>query len=272
MEASMKNLLLLLHDDDGQEARLQAALDLARAFDGHLNCVDVAILPVIEADAWSGGGGTAMLLTEEKAREAANRTLVEHRLTQEGVPWTWFESVGEIAPCLAKAAGLNDLIILNRRLDGLPIPDMPAAVAELVLKSGKPVLAVPENTRGLAVTGRALVAWDGSIEAERALCAAVPLLAKAGHVQVLEIEDGSTSGSASDAATYLSRHGIHVVVRAEKLAGRNVAKTLLAAMTADRSDYVVMGAYGHSRLAEALFGGVTKRLLDESPVPLFLVH
>ncbi|MFP5455227.1 MAG: universal stress protein [Alphaproteobacteria bacterium] len=268
----MKNLLLLVHDDDGQEARLQAALDLARGFDGHLNCVDVAILPVLDTDPWSGGAGTAMLPTEEKAREAANRTEIERRLTQEGVAWTWFEATGEIAPCLAKAAALNDLIILNRRLDGLPIPDMHAATAELVVKSGKPVLAVPEKMRGLSVAGRALVAWDGSTEAERALCAAVPLLAKASHVQVLEIEDGSTVGSASDAATYLSRHGIHVVVRAEKGTNRSVAETLLAGIAADRSDYLVMGAYGHSRFAEAIFGGVTKRLLDESPVPLFLVH
>lgn len=268
----MKNFLLLVHDDEGQEARLQVALDLARAFDGHLNCVDVAILPVIEADAWSGGAGTAMLLTEEKTREAANREDLEQRLAQEGVSWTWFDATGEIAPCLAKASSLNDLIILNRRLDGLPIPDMRAAAAELVLKSGKPVLAVPATARSLNIAGRALVAWDGSNEAERALRAAVPLLAKAEQVVLLQIEDGSTAGSVADAASYLSRHGVHPNVLSEKAGDKSIAETLLEAIGHQRSDYVVMGAYGHSRLAEAIFGGVTKRLLDDSPVPLFLAH
>ena len=68
----MKNVLLLVHDDVGQEARLQVALDLTRALDGHLSCVDVVEL-YYQNDGMHGGGGTNVLLADEQAREDVNR-------------------------------------------------------------------------------------------------------------------------------------------------------------------------------------------------------
>jgi len=68
----MKNILLLVHDDEGQEARLQAALDLTRALDGHLSCIDMTVMPVIVGDYYAGGD-TAILLGEEREREGSDR-------------------------------------------------------------------------------------------------------------------------------------------------------------------------------------------------------
>ena len=68
----MKNILLLVHEDNGQEARLQAALDVTRALKGHLNCLDVVIMPVVVGYDW-GGYGTAMLLEQEQMTEDLNR-------------------------------------------------------------------------------------------------------------------------------------------------------------------------------------------------------
>lgn len=90
----MKNVLLLVHDDEGQEARLQAALDLTRALDGHLSCIDVALFPAMVGDIYSPGIAEAMLLTDEREREGKNKTALEARLAHEDVSWDWTDVTG----------------------------------------------------------------------------------------------------------------------------------------------------------------------------------
>ncbi|WP_255326512.1 universal stress protein [Sphingobium sp. EM0848] len=77
---------------------------------------------------------------------------------------------------------------------------------------------------------------------------------------------------AREAAAYLSRHGVHALIRLEKLNGRSTGDILMAEIRYRNSDYLVMGGFGHRRFVKALFGGVTRTLLGKSPVPLFLAH
>jgi nucleotide-binding universal stress UspA family protein len=267
----MKNILLLVHDDEGQEARFQAALDVTRTLGGHLNCLDVSVLPVIAGDMWVADG-TAMLLQEERTREAANRQALEARLSRDDVPWTWVDVTGELAPCIERAANLNDLIIINRRLDG-SWPDMRGVASELIVRAGKPIFAVPGDATGVDLTGHAMVAWDGSAAAGAALAAAVPMLDKASVVTILEVVDGKKQAvPTADAASYLSRHGIYPRIMRE-LAGRlSVEDVILREVRERKIDYLVMGGFGHGRVTEALFGGVTRKMLSASPVPLLIAH
>lgn len=267
----MKNILLLVHDDSGQEARLQAALDITRALDGHLNCLDVAMMPTVAGDLWVGGGA-GVYLPDERETEAANRATIERRLGVEGLAWSWTDAVGDISYCLERAAVLNDLIILNRELDGFHYPDMRTAASELIMRTGKPILAVPPTATGFAAAGRAMIAWDGSPQSDAALHAAMPLLRLASHVTVLEIDDGSIDIPAELAAAYLSRHDIHPLVVRERSAKGQAGERLLRAISERHVDYLAMGGFGHSRVAEALFGGVTRTLLTKSPVPVLLAH
>ncbi|WP_404712573.1 universal stress protein [Sphingomonas sp. MMS24-J13] len=267
----MKNILVLMHDDRGQEARLQAALDVTRAVEGHLTCLDVTVTPVIIGDYYTGVG-EAMLLEDERKREAANHTIVERRLAGEQISWDWKEATGPIAPCLQDASALTDLIIVNRALDDFPLPDMRTVAGDVVVKSGKPVLVVPEASRGLDLCGLALVCWDGSPNAAAALRAAAPLLELAETVILLEVADGSVQSPAEEAAAYLSRHGVKPgIIRRNTLTGKP-ADIILDEIRRTHADYVVMGGFGHARFAEALFGGVTRRMLSESPVPVLLAH
>ena len=260
----MKNILLLVHDDEGQEARLQAALDTTRALGGHLTCVDVVILPEAPAELWDGGAGSAMLLAEERSREAVNRDALERRLAREDVPWSWIEMAGDPASCLRYAAAIADLIVVDR--------DPRGTAADLVLDSGKPILAVPDRCRGIGLAGCALIAWDGSPEAEAALRTAVPLLGLAEQVMLLQVDDGSIRLPVGDAATFLSRHDIHPLVILESARKGEAEAVILAEIARRRADYLVMGGFGRPRLIEALFGGVSRRLLSESPVPLLMAH
>lgn len=265
----MKNILVLIHDDAGQEARLQAALDVTRAVDGHLIALDVSLVTPFVGDAVGISGG-AMLLDVERRTEAANRARLEPRLAGEGVSWSWIDTMDYVEPALEKAAALADLIVVNRALDSLPEPDMRQVAASLIVHSGKPVLAVPDDADGLNVAGRALVAWDGSRQAADALGAAVPLLRVAEKVTIVEVEDGSIATPAEEAAAYLSRHGIRAVI--VRKSGRSAAEGILDSACGGPFDYLVMGGFGHSRTMEALFGGVTRRLLDDCPIPILIAH
>lgn len=267
----MKNILVLMHDDEGQEARLQAALDVTRAVEGHLACLDVVVLPAMIGDYYTGIG-EAMLLDDERQREAANRKAVEGRLAHEQVNWNWIEMTGPMAPCLKDASALADLIVVNRALDDFPLPDMRMVAGEVVVKSGKPVLAVPQTSRGIDLNGLALVCWDGSDCAAAALRAAAPLLELAETVILLEVNDGSIRAPAEEAATYLSRHGVKAgIIRRNTLTGKP-ADIIFDEIRRTHANYVVMGGFSHARFTEAVFGGVTRRMLSESPVPLFLAH
>jgi len=267
----MKNILLLVHDDAGQEARFEAALDVTRALNGHLACLDVSVMPVLMDD-YISGAGTAMLLDDERKREKANRQTLEARLGKEQVPWDWRDVTGAIAPMMADAAALADLIVINRKLDAFPLPDMEAVAGELIVKAGKPIFAVPDGTRGVEVGGHVLVCWDGSAASTAALRAAVPLLQLAESVILLEVDDGSIKAPAEEAATYLSRHGITPVIARRTLLGGAAAEAILDEVRRRHVAYVVMGGFSHLRFTEALFGGVTRTLLSESPVPVFLAH
>ena len=267
----MKNILLLIHDDDGQESRFQAALDATRALGGHLKCLDVTPTSAIPGDAY-GSDASVLMLQAEMEQESANKARMQARLAVEDVSWEWQDVTGLMEQCIADAAGLADLIVVNRQLDDYPIPDMRHIAAELIVKSGKPVLAVPADSKGLSVAGSALVAWDGSHEAAAALTAAIPLLALASSVTIIEVDDGSIKAPAEEAASYLSRHGIHpLVVKAP--AGTEVASTIiLAKANTEKFDYLVMGGFGHCNFVETLFGGVTRRMLTKSSIPVLLAH
>lgn len=266
----MKNVLVLMHDDAGQESRFQAALDLTRGLEGHLRCVDIAMVPAYVGDYVEFGGGAA-LLADEQTREAANRVRMEGRLRSEDVPYDWVDATGFARECLRDATALADLVVLNRELDKVDYPDMRDLICDTILKTGKPIVAVPEKAVGFDLYGHAVVAWDGSRTAEAALQATVALLKHAGTVTILVVDEGALRLPAAEAAEYLSRHGIRPEVRVVPKTD-TVGGAILAAVDGLNAAYLVMGGFGHSRFLEAAFGGVTRRMLAESPVPLVLAH
>ena len=267
----MKNVVVLIHEDAGQEARLQAALDIVRALDGHLDCLEIAGISLEQA--YPGPEEAVSFVQREMEGEAANRSRLELRLAREGVAWTMRQTVGTAADCVVDAAGLSDLIVLNRQL-GETGPDMVAMATAVLIKARKPVLIVPPDSRGLDLTGPAMIAWDGSRPAMAAVAASVPLLKLASSVRILEVQ-GSSHGGVEEAATYLSRYGVHAeidLVACFKDARNETSDVIQQMCEQAGGRYVVMGAYGHSPLRETLLGGVTTQMLADARMPVFLAH
>lgn len=265
----MKNVLLLVHDDEGQEARLQAALDLTRALDGHLSCVDVVVYPEFVGDVGSGFD-EMMLLNGPREREAKNKAALALRLAHEDVPWDWIDTTGDVASCVLESATLADMIVLDCNRENFAYPAMRDAVSKILAHARVPVLAVGAKLKRLKLE-RALVAWDGQTSCAATLRSCIPLLRKSKIVEIFTVRDGSVIVPATAAAAYLSRHGIHATLRIDDDGLQGADVHILAAASDFGADYIMMGAYSHGRLFET-FGGVTKRMLKHTDLPLILGH
>ncbi|MCY1225330.1 Universal stress protein family protein [compost metagenome] len=122
-----------------------------------------------------------------------------------------------------------------------------------------------------------LLAWNSTIEATRAAREALEMMKTADSVNVVLVDpkavparNGEEPGA--DVATYLARHGIKVTVDRLPSAGRQVNVVLLEHALDTAADLIVMGAYGHSRVRERMFGGVTKAMIESPAVPVLMVH
>lgn len=138
-------------------------------------------------------------------------------------------------------------------------------------ESGRPVLLVPPRWRGPVLGAVVLVAWDGSREATRAVADAAFLFDKAERVVFLTVETGARPGpSAQDMAVMVRRRGVQCHVRSARDPGESVDQVLMREAEAIGADLIVMGAYGHARMHEMIFGGVTRAMVRSSRIPLFL--
>lgn len=270
----MKTILLHVHDDIGQAARLEFALDLARATGGHISCVQITPLEYfVGTDPFGGMYAVKEVLANLREQETAERARIEARLASEGVSWDWLQFDGNVAQTLISQARLADVVILSQPARGDdPVAEPIPVVPDVALHSRAPVFSIPAQVKPLDVAGPAMVAWNGSYEAAHALRFAVPLLKLASDVHLVEITQETRDFPSTAAASYLARHGLEPEIRTVAPGDKGVGATL--ARTADEigASYLVMGAYGHSRLREMILGGVTRDLLGDARIPLFMSH
>lgn len=170
-------------------------------------------------------------------------------------------------------ARLADLTILARA--GAHDRARQAMIEDVLFKSGRPVLLVPEKPSRQRTWDQIVIGWNASAEAVRAVSGAMPFLKSARHVIIATVDAKPINGGHTpgrDLAAYLQRHGVQVEVHNIDGLGRTDARALLDEAIAVDADMLVLGAYGHSRARELLFGGVTRELLAASSVPLFMAH
>ena len=253
---------------------MQVAMDIARACEGHVTCLQSVSFEVFApGDIYGSAMAAAMPVIKEAAEKL--RAKIESDLSNEDVSWEWRFIYGRAEERLLEQSPLQDVIVVGPHdigEDGTPGPSTMAG--ELALAAQTPVLVVPAKTKRLDVEKPVLVAWNGSAEASVALRASVPLLTKASKVFLATIaeKDGKvrTEFPASEAAMYLSRHGIVSEVVEIPRGDESISDTLFSAAKMRECGLVVMGAYGHSRLAEMLLGGVTRKSLTDPQLPILM--
>jgi nucleotide-binding universal stress UspA family protein len=196
-----------------------------------------------------------------------------------GFPCEWREAdagSASVAEVVARHARAVDLIVAAQsdpKWAGSVLLD---AADRLVVETARPVLIVPNEGVHSGVGSRIVLAWDGRREGTRAAFDALPLLRQAKDVKVLTV-DGRPEGepsrdfAASDICAALARHGV-ASEAVEVASDGNVGRTLLNRAIEHRADLVVMGCYGHSRLSELVFGGVTRHVLRHMTIPVLMSH
>jgi nucleotide-binding universal stress UspA family protein len=271
---------LLVHVDRGarRSERIELAFGLAERFDAEvtglfaLSHVAVPTQARVEAPDFFEG-----LLKSDRYRseQAARADFQAARTRHAGVPAAWRHSEHDAVDALALDARFADLVIIGQHEPQASVDSGLDAgfVNGVLLKVQRPVLLVPYAGHFESIGRRVLVAWNGAPEATRAIDSALPLLARAEEVHVAHFTNGSGDDALPVAgiAEYLARHHARVSV-SEPQADAPIGSRILNHAADVGADLIVMGAWGHSRVRERLFGGATRVLLESMTAPVLMAH
>ena len=184
---------------------------------------------------------------------------------------------GDGAGSLLEMARAVDLVVVSQPDAETDEYDYSEAAVQLVMESGRPVLYVPYAGTFEDIGRSVMVAWNNSRESSRAVFDAIPLLKEAKEVRLLTAdpensEDGELSFAGNALAASLARHNVKCESGTTILGDLRVGDEILARLSDHGCDLLVMGAYGHSRLREFIFGGATKHILQHMTVPVLMSH
>ncbi len=272
----IKNILVALAPrPDGDPGR-DFAISMAKALKAHVSARLYALEPEIAVGAF--GGLPADLLqtyranTKKEVEAAAKR--FDEAAAKAKVQATRHVATVTLAAAsslFGRVARTYDVSVLAQSDDG--IYHMGDVFIEAALfHSGRPTIIVPRKGRSSFSPDRVLIAWDGGLHSARAVAASMPILALAKKIEVLTIGENSKDPEthAADLVRHLERHGFDV--QHKRRNGDDVPKVILKEAEKSSASLLVMGAYGHSRLREFVFGGVTRFMLANATVPVLMMH
>jgi len=274
-----KDILVPVISLDDDEAALETAAALAEQFGAHAAALILAVhmaseyaddirpLSSVLEDVLAGAHSLA---SQEQARIVA-----------------WLEAHGhdfELRHLSVERAVDQNRIAAHARVSDLTVVTRAhqhararqALLEDVLFRSGRPVLLLPERRRAKRFD-TILIGWNARQEAVRAIAGAMPLLQAAAKVAIATVDATPSAGGHADRpghelAAYLGRHGVTAAVHNLDGMGRTHALALQDDAIAMDADLIVLGAYGHSRAREFVFGGVTRELIANSQTPLLLAH
>lgn len=275
---ALKDLLLFLDGGKRDEAHVELTVALAQAHGAALTglFVERRVAEDLLLDAPPSGVLMESLARERDVRRAEMKSLFEKLTRDKDVRCEFCVEAGDPAFWLGAYGCCSDLIVIGQPGEDDDLLGNGGVPGTVALTSGRPVLVIPRAGARTLNCERTIVAWNGSREAARAVNDAMPLLKGAAKVEVLTIgvethpEVGTSA--AEGMSRHLARHGVRAEPNALPRPEADPARVFMSHANRYGADMVVMGAYGHSRLREFVLGGMTRELLNHSPVPLFLSH
>ncbi len=277
---SYKTILVHLNDKRRVKAVLGPAIELARRTEAHLIGLHVyAAVPAAPVTVPYGAKVLGSLVAAERQEtEAIAAAFAEATRNQPFVAeWRAVKVPHvDLAAVVMDHGRAADLIVAGQTDPDWDLSPLMDFTERLALESGRPVLVVPYVGTYPEVGRNVVVAWKPGREAARAVFDALPILQAAQTVTILEIKH---KGEATDAlapdttiAAALGRHGIKPVVRSSVAVDISVGDEILSRLADLGADLLVMGAYGHSRMRELVFGGATRHIARHMTVPTLFSH
>lgn len=267
----------------GSDTRLARAIALAERHGAHLDAIALLEEPPfnyvagaeLAIEVWSDQVQEMRRLASGIAERAAERiTAAGLSATSRGDT----SVIGGISEIAALNARYGDLAIV-----GQPLPDSEAerlhaeVLDGALFASGRPVIVMPDAGDAAPKVERIVIAWDAGRTSTRAVHDAMPFLKEAAAVSLTLIDPKAGAGRygdepGADIARHLARHGVAVTVERLPAMGKQVADCILTHAGDFGAGMIVMGGYGHSKLSEQIFGGVTRDMLRGTNLPILMSH
>lgn len=275
-----KTILAVTGADHGS-ADMLAAAEAAEAAGAHLNALVVASVPAPPAGDFFGQAySTWSLMWQDENARVEGRTAELRRHMAEHGRAADIQTVYCIETEINREVGtraryadfsilgpvlLKDHVLARRVLDGL------------LFASPVPVLLVPEGAKPDLSPKTVIVAWNAGLEASSALHKAKEIVLGADELRIVLVDPDATQSAAgeepgADVAAYLARHGVRATVDVLASGGREPGDMLQQHARDCGAGLIVMGAYGHSRLRERVFGGTTQWMIENPAVPVLMAR
>lgn len=273
-----KTILVCLNEISRVPQLIEVARDLGARFNAHVS--GLYVIPAVQVYPSDGYGGTANFFDGtrvyfqnnlSKVKEVFETAMQMDKLSYE------LHVADSVLPSISNGMIDNcrnvDLVVISntdRNSTGEVESDF---VESFVLAAGRPVLILPyEGGVGLKIN-QVMVGWNNSRESSRAVFDALPFLQKAALTRLVSVDvaAGGALPAASIAET-LDRHGVKTEITDVVTDGASVGEALLRAANDHGADLIVLGAYGHSRFSEMVFGGATRHILRNLDRPVLMSH
>jgi len=279
----LKNILVPLTDSARDNDALSAAIKLAQGYDAQVRAVEICDLHPPLDGPWDLIPAQAITAAEAAVRSQASgraekvRGHVAKHAAHVSVE-VWEANTDSPAALAAYLAQAADICVLPAWAGtAKPAPRLKRFFSAVLFQSGTPILLVPSRSKHPLPPECALVAWNGSANARRALTGALPLLQRAKQVHFVEV-DPPLEGLRADEALrealigYLKQHRIEATFTTSSSKVNSCSDVVLAHARKVGAQLLVMGGYGHSRLREWSLGGMTRDVLAGGSLPLLVAH
>ncbi|MDQ7249412.1 universal stress protein [Dongia sedimenti] len=291
---AFKHILVPLFGYDADRTALDAALTLAKRGGAHISVRHIKVDPMESVPLMVDVGVAATELIEAVERHAATRgkaaaatfeawrnerdlKIDDQPSLRTGITTAFKVEEGAEDELIIKYGRLTDLVVMGRPSGEEAGDQVLSRMEDALFGAGQPVLLVPNGLGQPAldrlVSGPALISWNGSIEATRAISQALDLLRGMAHVRVLSVKEGKKDRHpAVDLVRYLAWEGVAASVVEPSQTTGNAGEQILATAKHLGAGFVLMGGYSHGRLRQLMLGGVTSHMMDHADLPVIMAH
>ncbi|MGO4525201.1 universal stress protein [Microvirga sp. 2MCAF35] len=275
-----RDIMVHLDGSSEDEIRLEYGQAIATAGRAHLIGIFTNQLPDLTVAMPMDGGAAAIQVLTELQDEAlkdgdVTAERLAERLTSLQVPSElrrFDETFDSLTERVVDQARCADLFIATRPYGEARSPDAPDLAEAVLFGSGRALLLVPPGCHRQGPIETVLVAWNGSRESARALREGLEFIEQAARTVVLLVDPPSDAESGMGVKVHLAHHNVVAEVVTADSRDRDVAEVILEEAKRVSADLIIMGAYGHTRLRERVFGGATRDMLTTSEGTILIAH
>ncbi len=278
---AFKSLLTVMTETKLSQNALAQMVALAEGQDAHVEALCLGVDRSQTGYYYAGANALILQETLSRANAEADEILAyaQDYLGKSGVRWSAENGVAQIADLgrhVARRARFSDLVVLPRPYGKDRDAEAEPIVEAAMFEGHSPVLLVPDDNKPISTPNTVMVGWNESVEAMRAIRRALPFLKQAELTRIVVIDPPRHGPDRSDPGGLLSqmlaRHGVKCEIDVLSKTMTRVSDILNRHAADTEADMIVMGAYGHSRFREAILGGATRNMLEQSEIPVFLAH